>query len=46
VATNLILGGKGAKAALVTTAGFRHLLNLGRQDIHIRTIFVIVAVLY
>lgn len=33
VATNLILEGKGARAALVTTAGFRHVLDIGRQDI-------------
>ena len=33
VATNLILEGKGAAAALVTTAGFRHVLAIGRQDI-------------
>jgi len=33
VATNMILEGKGAKAALVTTAGFRHVLAIGRQDI-------------
>ncbi|HWL80409.1 MAG TPA: hydantoinase/oxoprolinase family protein [Roseomonas sp.] len=33
VATNMILEGKGAKAALVTTAGFRHVLDIGRQDI-------------
>ena len=33
VATNLILEGKGAAAALVTTAGFRHVLEIGRQDI-------------
>lgn len=33
VATNLILEGKGAKTALVTTAGFRHVLDIGRQDI-------------
>jgi N-methylhydantoinase A len=33
VATNMILEGKGAKAALVTTAGFRHVLTIGRQDI-------------
>lgn len=33
VATNLILEGKGASAALVTTAGFRHVLEIGRQDI-------------
>ena len=33
VATNLILEGKGARAALVTTAGFRHVLEIGRQDI-------------
>ena len=33
VATNMILENKGAKAALVTTAGFRHVLTIGRQDI-------------
>ncbi len=33
VATNMILEGKGAHAALVTTAGFRHVLEIGRQDI-------------
>ncbi len=33
VATNLILEGKGAETALVTTAGFRHVLDIGRQDI-------------
>ncbi|MBL6080537.1 hydantoinase/oxoprolinase family protein [Belnapia sp. T18] len=33
VATNLILEGKGARTALVTTAGFRHVLEIGRQDI-------------
>ncbi|MFN3937692.1 MAG: hydantoinase/oxoprolinase family protein [Gemmobacter sp.] len=33
VATNMILEGKGAKAALVTTRGFRHVLAIGRQDI-------------
>jgi N-methylhydantoinase A len=33
VATNMILESKGAKAALVTTAGFRHVLTIGRQDI-------------
>lgn len=33
VATNLILEDKGARAALVTTAGFRHVLEIGRQDI-------------
>ena len=33
VATNMILEGKGASAALVTTAGFRHVLTIGRQDI-------------
>jgi N-methylhydantoinase A len=33
VATNLILEGKGARTALVTTAGFRHVLEVGRQDI-------------
>ncbi|HEY2873966.1 MAG TPA: hydantoinase/oxoprolinase family protein, partial [Reyranella sp.] len=30
---NMILEGKGAKAALVTTQGFRHVLTIGRQDI-------------
>jgi N-methylhydantoinase A/oxoprolinase/acetone carboxylase beta subunit len=25
--------GKGARAALVTTQGFRHVLEIGRQDI-------------
>ena len=29
----MILEGKGARAALVTTAGFRHVLTIGRQDI-------------
>ncbi len=33
VATNLILEGKGALTALVTTQGFRHVLEIGRQDI-------------
>ena len=33
VATNLILEGKGARTALITTAGFRHVLEIGRQDI-------------
>ena len=33
VATNLILEGKGAPTALITTAGFRHVLDIGRQDI-------------
>jgi N-methylhydantoinase A len=33
VATNMILEGKGAKTALVTTRGFRHVLEIGRQDI-------------
>ncbi len=33
IATNLILEGKGAATALVTTAGFRHVLDIGRQDI-------------
>ncbi|MFI4999590.1 MAG: hydantoinase/oxoprolinase family protein [Reyranellales bacterium] len=33
VATNMILEDKGAKAALVTTRGFRHVLTIGRQDI-------------
>jgi len=33
VATNLILEGKGAEAALLTTAGFKHVLEIGRHDI-------------
>ncbi len=33
VATNLILEGKGAKVALLITAGFKHVLEIGRQDI-------------
>lgn len=33
VATNMILEDKGAKTALVTTQGFRHVLEIGRQDI-------------
>ena len=33
IATNMILEDKGARAALVTTRGFRHVLAIGRQDI-------------
>lgn len=33
VATNAILEGKGASAALVTSEGFRHVLEIGRHDI-------------
>ncbi len=33
VATNLILESKGAEAGLLTTAGFRHVLEIGRQEI-------------
>lgn len=33
VATNLILEGKGAPAGLITTRGFKHVLEIGRQDI-------------
>lgn len=33
VATNLILEGKGVKAALLTTEGFKHVLEIGRHDI-------------
>lgn len=33
IATNLILENKGARTALITTAGFRHVLEIGRQDI-------------
>lgn len=33
VATNMILEDKGARAALVATRGFRHVLSIGRQDI-------------
>jgi N-methylhydantoinase A len=33
VATNLILEGKGARAALLTTAGFKYVLEIGRQDV-------------
>ncbi|HUN44667.1 MAG TPA: hydantoinase/oxoprolinase family protein [Acetobacteraceae bacterium] len=33
VATNLILEGKTARTALVTTSGFRHVMEIGRQDI-------------
>ncbi|MCX7225858.1 MAG: hydantoinase/oxoprolinase family protein, partial [Burkholderiales bacterium] len=33
VATNLILEGKGAACALLTTAGFRHVLEIARHDI-------------
>ena len=32
VATNAILEGRGAKTALITTAGFRDLLEIGRQQ--------------
>ena len=33
VATNLILEGKGAPAALLTTRGFRYVLEIGRQEV-------------
>ncbi|ADO44394.1 hydantoin utilization protein (plasmid) [Ketogulonicigenium vulgare Y25] len=33
VATNMILEGKGAPIAFLTTEGFRHVLAIGRQDI-------------
>jgi N-methylhydantoinase A len=33
VATNLILEGKGAPAALLTTNGFKYVLEIGRQDV-------------
>ncbi|MGE0766344.1 MAG: hydantoinase/oxoprolinase family protein [Hyphomicrobiaceae bacterium] len=33
VATNLILEGKGAPAALLTTKGFRYVLEIGRQEV-------------
>jgi N-methylhydantoinase A len=33
VATNLILEGKGAPTALLTTPGFKYVLEIGRQDI-------------
>lgn len=33
VATNLILEGKGAKAAVLTSAGFSHVFEIGRHDI-------------
>ena len=33
VATNLILEGKGAPAALLTTAGFKYVLEIGRQEV-------------
>jgi N-methylhydantoinase A len=33
VATNLILESKGADAAVLTSAGFRHVLEIGRHDI-------------
>ncbi len=33
VATNAILEGKGARIALIVTAGFRHVLEIGRADI-------------
>ena len=32
VATNAVLEGKGARTALITTAGFRDILTIGRQD--------------
>jgi N-methylhydantoinase A len=32
VAANLILEGKGAPTALLTTAGFKYVLEIGRQD--------------
>jgi N-methylhydantoinase A len=32
-ATNVILEGKGVRAALLTTAGFRYVLEIGRHDI-------------
>ena len=41
VATNMILEGKGARVALVTTAGFRHVLEIGRQDIPRRANFYV-----
>jgi N-methylhydantoinase A len=33
VATNAIIEGKGASAALITTAGFRYVLDIGRHDV-------------
>jgi N-methylhydantoinase A len=33
IATNLILEGKGAPAALITSAGFKYVLEIGRQDV-------------
>ena len=33
VATNAIIENKGARSALITTAGFRYVLDLGRHDI-------------
>ena len=33
VATNLILEGKGPPTALLTTAGFKYVLEIGRQDV-------------
>src|SRR5258706_6511285 len=33
VATNMILEGKGADCALLTTRGFKHVLEIGRHDI-------------
>ena len=33
VATNLILEGKGARCALITSAGFKYVLEIGRQDV-------------
>jgi N-methylhydantoinase A len=33
IATNLILEGKGARTALLTTVGFRYVLEIGRQDV-------------
>jgi N-methylhydantoinase A len=33
IATNLILEGKGADTALLTTAGFKYVLEIGRQDV-------------
>ena len=33
VATNLILEGKGAACALITSAGFKYVLEIGRQEV-------------
>jgi N-methylhydantoinase A len=33
IATNLILEGKGAPAALITAAGFKYVIEIGRQDV-------------